>query len=158
MGNGAGSRGRIGLHNTQDLTCGLFFMAVALLGMWFGKDLPVGSPTRLGTGVFPRILCWGMLITGGIIFLKGLVTEGEKLGHIAWRPVILVSVAATAFALAIEPLGLVIAMLALIIAAAFAGHEFYPKEVIVYTIIQVVIGVALFVWGLGMPIKTFPWG
>ena len=99
-----------------------------------------------------------MLITGGIIFLKGLVTEGEKLGHIAWRPVILVSVAATAFALAIEPLGLVIAMLALIIAAAFAGHEFYPKEVIVYTIIQVVIGVGLFVWGLGMPIKTFPWG
>ena len=58
MGNGAGSRGRIGLHNTQDLTCGLFFMAVALLGMWFGKDLPVGSPTRLGTACF-RAFCAG---------------------------------------------------------------------------------------------------
>ena len=157
MSDGAGSRGKVGLRNTQDLVCGLFFVAVGLFGMWVGRDYPMGSPVRLGTGVFPRLLCWGMVITGGIIFVKGLLTEGEGMGQIAWRPVILISIAATAFALTIDPLGLVVAMLVMIIPAGFAGHEFYPKEFVVFTVLQVVIGVALFIWGLGMPIKVFPW-
>lgn len=157
MSDGAGSRGKVGLRNTQDLVCGLFFVAVGLFGMWVGRDYPMGSPVRLGTGVFPRLLCWGMVITGGIIFLKGLLTEGESMGRVAWRPVILISVAATAFALTIDPLGLVIAMLVMIIPAGFAGHEFYPKEFVIFAILLVVIGVALFIYGLGMPIKVFPW-
>ena len=157
MANGAGNRGGIGLRNTQDLACGAFFVAIGLLGFWFGKDLAMGTPSRLGTGVFPRILCWGMLITGGIILFKGLFSEGEKMGAIAWRPVLLISAAATAFALLIDPAGLVAAMLAMIVLAGFAGHEFYPKEYIIFSAILLVMGVAMFIWGLGMPIKTFPW-
>lgn len=158
MSDGAGSRGRIGLRNTQDLVCGIFFMAVGALGMWVGRDYPMGSPVRLGTGVFPRILCWGMLITGFAILLKGLFTAGEGMGKVAWRPVILISAAATAFALLIDPAGLVVAMLAMIVLSGFAGHEFYPKEFVVFSAILVLMGVAMFIWGLGMPIKTFPWG
>ncbi len=157
MSDGAGNRGGIGLRNTQDLVCGLFFMAIGALGMWVGRDYPMGSPVRLGTGVFPRILCWGMLITGFAILLKGLFTSGESMGKVAWRPVILISVAATAFALLIDRAGLVVAMLGMIIPAGFAGHEFYPKEFTIFSAILIVIGVALFIFGLGMPIKTFPW-
>jgi len=157
MAIGAGNRGGMGLRNTQDLVCGLFFIAVALIGFWFGRDLPMGTPTRLGTGVFPYLLCWGMLIIGAVIFLKGLFTAGEAFGRIAWRPVILIPLAATLFALTIDPLGLVVAMLVMIIPSGLAGHEFYPKEFTIFTVILVVIGVALFIWGLGMPIKTFPW-
>jgi len=158
MSDGAGNRGSFGLRNTQDLVCGAFFAIIGLLGLYYGRDFPMGTPTRLGTGVFPYILCWGMIVSGAVIFLKGLVTTGEGMGTVAWRPVILISVAATAFALAIDPLGLVVAMLVMIIPAGFAGHEFYPKEYVIFTVILVLIGVALFIWGLGMPIKTFPWG
>jgi len=157
MSDGAGNRGGIGLRNTQDLVCGLFFMAIGAFGMWIGRNYPMGSPVRLGTGVFPRILCWGMLITGFVILLKGLFTAGESMGKVAWRPVILISVAATAFALLIDRAGLVVAMLGMIIPAGFAGHEFYPKEFTIFSAILIVIGVALFIFGLGMPIKTFPW-
>ena len=162
MNNGAGNRGgsgsgKMGLGNTQDLVCGLFFIAIGVFGMWIGKDLPMGTPSRLGTGVFPRILCWGMVASGAIIFLKGLFSQGEKMGRVAWRPVILISAAATAFALLIDDYGLVAAMLAMIVLSGFAGHEFYPKEFIIFSVILVLMGVAMFIWGLGMPIKTFPW-
>ena len=43
------------------------------------------------------------------------------------------------------------------IPAGFAGHDFYPKEFTIFSAILVVLGVAMFIWGLGMPIKTFPW-
>lgn len=157
MANGAGNRGGIGLRNTQDLACGAFFVAIGLLGFWFGKDLAMGTPSRLGTGVFPRILCWGMLITGGAIFFKGLFSQGLPIGAIAWRPVILIGVAAIAFALLIDSAGLVVAMIAMIIPAGLAGHEFYLKEYTIFSVLLVVMGVAVFIWGLGMPVKTFPW-
>ena len=157
MSGSAGNRGKIGLRNLQDLLCGVFFIAIGLFGMWIGRNYPMGSPVRLGTGVFPYILCWGMVGSGVIIFFKGLFTQGQKMGRIAWRPVILVSAAATAFALLIDPAGLVVAMLAMIVLSGFAGHEFYPKEFIIFSAILVLMGVAMFIWGLGMPIKTFPW-
>ena len=157
MSVGKGSRGKLGLRNTQDLVCGLFFVAIGLVGLWVARDYPVGTPSRLGTGVFPRILCWGMVGSGGIIFIKSLFVEGHPLGHIAWRPVILISIAATAFALLIDPAGLVVAMIAMIIPAAFAGNDFYPKEFTIFSAILIVMGVTLFIWGLGMPIKAFPW-
>ncbi len=157
MSSGANGRGAVGLRNLQDLVCGGFFIIIGLLGLYYGKDLPMGTSSRLGTGVFPYILCWGMIGSGAIIFLKGLVTTGEKMGAIAWRPVLLISAAATAFALLIDPAGLVAAMLAMIVLSGFAGHEFYLKEFIIFSVILVLMGVAMFIWGLGMPIKTFPW-
>lgn len=157
MSDGAGNRGKIGLRNMQDLLCGMFFIAIGVLGLWIARDYPRGSAIRLGTGVFPVILCWGMIASGAVIFFKGLFTNGQKMGRFAWRPVILVGAAATAFALLIDPAGLVVAMLAMIVLAGFAGHEFYPKEFIIFSIILVLMGVMMFIWGLGMPIKTFPW-
>ena len=98
-----------------------------------------------------------MIVCGAIILIKGFITHGDPMGHIAWRPVILISVAATAFAFLIDTGGLVLAMLAMIIPSGLAGHEFYPKEFTIFTVLLVFIGVAMFIWGLGMPIKTFPW-
>lgn len=159
MNNGAGNRGggKFGLRSMQDIACGLFFIAIGAAGLWIGRDYPMGSPVRLGTGVFPAILCWGMIGSGAMILIKGFIVEGPPIGHIAWRPVILISAAATAFAVLIEPAGLVVAMLAMIVPSGFAGHEFYPKEFTIFTVILLVMGVAMFIWGLGMPIKTFPW-
>ena len=149
--------GRIRVRSMQDVLCGLFFMAVGVFGLWVGRDYPMGTAVRLGTGVFPVILCWGMVVSGVIILVRGLVVKGEPIGHIAWRPVILISAAATAFALLIDPAGLVVAMLALMVLSGFAGHEFHPKEYAIFTAIMIPVGVAMFVWGLGMPIKVFPW-
>lgn len=159
MTSGAGNRGglKFGLRSWQDIICGLFFMGIGVFGLWIARDYPMGTPVRLGTGVFPVILCWGMIGSGTIILLKGLLVEGEHIGAIAWRPVILISVAATAFALTIDPFGLVVAMIVMIVPAIFAGHEFYPKESIIFSAILVLMGVAMFIWGLGMPVKTFPW-
>ena len=145
------------LKSGQDLATGLLFAVVGGLGLWIGRDYPMGTPVRLGTGVFPMILCWCLLATGAIVIIKGLLSDGPRLTQWAWRPVIMISLATVAFALLIDRAGLVAAMLVSMTLAALGTHETRWREYIVFCVIMLAIGISLFIWGLGMPIRVLPW-
>lgn len=145
------------LKGPKDLLAGLMFMAIGALGLVVGWDYPKGSPVRLGTGVFPAILSWGLVIIGALVFVEGLLVRGPAMGKWAWRPVLLVGVAASLFAVLIEPAGLVISMVVLMGFGALAGDDHTWREFSIFTTIMVVMAVCIFIWGLGMPIKVFPW-
>ena len=146
-----------GIRSGQDLLCGLLFAAIGVGAMWVGRDLPLGTTVRLGTGAFPRLLCWGLIATGAVIFVKGLLTDGPRLTGWAWRPVLMVTAAAVAFGLLIEPAGLVVSMVVLMGLGAVGGDEHRWRELAFFMAIMLLLGVGIFIWGLGMPIKVFPW-
>ena len=79
---------RPGLRSGQDLLCGALFAAVGAGALWIGRNYPMGTPARLGSGVFPWLLSWGLIGVGAIIFVKGLLTDGKRLEGWAWRPVL----------------------------------------------------------------------
>jgi putative tricarboxylic transport membrane protein len=145
------------LKAPQDFYCGLLYIGVGVLGLWIGADYPRGTPVRLGTGVFPTILSWGLIIIGAIVLVQGLLTAGPPIGRIAWRPVILIALAATSFALLIETAGLIVAMLVMMILTRFAGDGHTTKEFAIFSVIMVLMALGIFVWGLEMPLKVFPW-
>ncbi len=145
------------MKGPQDLLCGLMFLGIGCLGLWVGRDYPMGSPVRLGTGVFPYILCWGLVIIGAIVFVKGLIVPGESMGRWAWRPVLLIGLAAAMFAVLIEPAGLIISMAVLMVLGALAGEGHTLRQFSLFSAILIVLAVAMFIFGLGMPIKVFPW-
>jgi hypothetical protein len=117
----------------------------------------MGSPVRLGTGVFPYILCWGLVIIGAIVFIKGLLVPGESMGRWYWRPVLLIGLASVLFGVLIEPAGLIISMIVLMGLGALAGDGHTLRQFSIFSAIMIVLAVAMFVYGLGMPIKVFPW-
>ena len=145
------------IRSGQDLATGLLFAAVGALGMWFGRDLPMGSPLRLGTGVFPYILCWCLIGTGALVVVKALLVEGPRLGRWAWRPVIMITLATLAFALLIDRAGLVVTMVVSMTLTALGTPETRWREFLVFVLIMLLVGVALFIWGLGMPVRVLPW-
>lgn len=157
MAGGSPQPGRGLLKAPQDFYCGLLYIGVGILGLWIGADYPRGTPVRLGTGVFPAILSWGLVVIGLIVLVQGLMTEGPPIGRIAWRPVILISLAATAFALLIETAGLIVAMVVMMVLARFAGDDHKTKEFTIFAVIMVLMALGIFVWGLEMPLKVFPW-
>ncbi len=157
MAGGSPQPGRGLLKAPQDFYCGLLYIGVGILGIWVGADYPRGTPVRLGTGVFPAILSWGLVVIGLIVMVQGLMTAGPPIGRIAWRPVILISLAATSFALLIETAGLIIAMVVMMILARFAGDDHSNKEFGIFAVIMVLMALGIFVWGLEMPLKVFPW-
>jgi hypothetical protein len=62
------------------------FVLVGIGGLWFGRDHPLGTSQRPGTGVLPLILCWCLISTGGLLWLKAALLEGPSLTGWAWRP------------------------------------------------------------------------
>lgn len=157
MAGGSPTSGSGLIRGPQDFYCGLMFIAVGILGVVVGWDYPRGTPVRLGTGVFPAILSWGLIIIGAIVLVQGLIASGPRMGTIAWRPVILIAVAASAFAGLIETAGLLTATLVMMIIAAFAGDDHKLKEFSIFGVIMLIMAWFLFIYILDMPIKVFPW-
>ncbi|MSP00436.1 MAG: tripartite tricarboxylate transporter TctB family protein [Acetobacteraceae bacterium] len=147
------------IKGSQDLTAGAMFVAIGLLAIVVGRDYPLGSWQRPGTGVLPMILAWCLVGIGGVITIKGLLIRGAGLldGVWAWRPVIMVTLAGLAFALLVNDGGLVVSMVVSMAICAAGTPETRWREFAIFSVIMVVIGVALFIKGLGMPIKVFPW-
>ena len=146
-----------GLRSGQDLLCGAMFAAVGAGALWVGRNYPMGTPVRLGSGVFPMLLSWGLIGIGAIIFIKGLLTDGPRLTGWAWRPVLLITLAAVSFALLIEPAGLVATMLVVMALGALAGDGHRLRELAVFMLVMIALAIGIFIWGLNMPIKVFPW-
>ncbi len=157
MADGAPASGGGPVKGPQDFYCGLMFIMVGILGVVVGWDYPRGTPVRLGTGVFPAILSWGLIVIGLIVTVQGLLTAGPGLGRVAWRPVILIPVAASAFAGLIETAGLMVATLVLMIIAALAGEDHKIKELSIFGVVMLFMAWFLFIFILDMPIKVFPW-
>ena len=146
----------------KNVLAGLMFIGVAVLGLWISRNYPIGTALRMGTGYVPRLLCWILLGLGAVIFLQGLFEAASDraptAGHAApaWRPVIFVTLSLVTFALALERLGLVIAIVLLIGIGALAARDLKPLETAVAALVLVVLSWAIFIVGLGLTIPVWP--
>lgn len=156
-GGGASAGGISGIKSGQDLLCGFLFILLGAIGLYVSRDYAMGSPVRLGTGVFPRILCYGLITCGVIVMIKAFLSDGERLTAWSMRPVILITLGTVLFSLLIDRAGLMISMVVLMICGALAGQGHKWVQTGVFMVIMLAIGYGLFIKGLGMPIKVFPW-
>lgn len=141
---------------TQDFATGLLFIAIGIATLWIGADYALGTAQRPGTGVLPRVLAWCLIVTGALLGLKAFLSESPPLTGWAWRPAIMISLGAIAFALLVDSLGLVVAMVVSMTVAALGTPETRWGEYIVFLLIMIGIGIVVFIKGLGMPIPIWP--
>ncbi len=144
------------IRNGQDFATGLFFIAVGLGASLIAADYPMGTAMRPDTGVLPKALAWLLVGTGLILAAKSLVVEGPRLTSFALRPAIMITLAAVAFALLVDRLGLVLTMLVSMTLAALGTPETRWREYALFAVFMVVLGVVVFLHGLGMPIPALP--
>jgi hypothetical protein len=140
----------------QDFATGLLFVAVGLGALWVGADYAMGTAQRPGTGVLPRILAWCLIGTGGLLLIKSVFTTGAPLSGWVWRPVLAVTGATVAFGFMVDDFGLVLSMIVSMSICALGTAETRWGEFAVFTLIMIVGSWAMFIWLLGMPIKTWP--
>jgi hypothetical protein len=101
----------------------------------------------MGEGYFPLLMCWILVGLGAIITTLGWIKAGESVAAIAWKPVGFVTAAVLGFALVLEWLGVVAAVIVAVLLANFAAEPMRARAVI-----------AIFVWGLGLPLRALPKG
>ncbi len=88
-------------------------------------------------------------ILSGVAILLLFATFGE-------RSLWVILFAVVIFGYLLKPLGLVIAIGALVYVSAWGGHEFKVREATIVFVVLAIFSVASFVHGLGLPMNVWP--
>lgn len=145
------------IKSQKDFWAGLMFIGFGALAIAVARDYPMGASTHMGPGYFPTYVGAIMIVIGAITTGSAYRVEGGDIGRWGWRPLLWLSAAFAAFGLLIEGAGFVLALLALIIASALAGRDTRPLELAVLIAVLITGSVALFIYGLELPYRLFPW-
>ena len=141
------------LRLSTDLATGILFIALGAFALAYGWRYAVGTTARMGPGYFPLLISTGLLLIGAILVARSLFTAGDVVGAVAWRPLVLVLAGVFAFGLLIDRAGLLAAGILLIVAARLADRDLRPVETTLLAIGLTAVTGAVFLHGLGLPIK-----
>jgi|EndMetStandDraft_3_1072993.scaffolds.fasta_scaffold733279_1 hypothetical protein len=133
---------------------------LAILGAtfcWYAvTHYDIGSVTNMGPGLFPASLGGILAALGAAQVLPALKRPGEW-PRFRFRPAFVIASAVAAFALVIEPFGLLPAVLAVVIVASFAESKLRPKAVALLALTMCLLSWAVFVLALGLSAPAFRW-
>jgi hypothetical protein len=144
------------IRDPQDFWAGMMFMAFGVAAIFFARSYAFGTSAKMGPGYFPTVLGGILIALGLITSLRGLAFAGPAVSRFNWKPLLLVLGSICLFAAALQSLGLVIAIFALIIVSALGGHEFKLKEVLILALCLTIGSVAIFIYGLQLQFPMFP--
>ena len=145
------------IKSPKDFWAGLMFIGFGAFALiWAQMNFQMGTAVRMGPGYFPTVLGGILAVLGVFILIESLAIEGPKVPHFYFRPLLFIVAANLAFAYLMKPLGLVLALVALVFVSAFGGHEYKFREVAILTVVMIVISVLVFVKALTLPFPIWP--
>lgn len=142
-----------------DFWSGVMFVVVGAAFAIGATQYSMGTSAKPGAGYFPLGLGVITAALGLAILFKALTIEtegGDRIGGIAWRPLIVIVGAITVFGLALPRLGMVVTVPVLIIMTSLAGDEFRWRGVLVNAAVLTFGSWVIFVWGLKLTIPMWP--
>ena len=146
----------IKIRSPKDFWAGLMFIGFGLFFLIGAAHYRLGSAARMGPGYFPSMLGGLLAVIGGIVFFRSLVNRGPAVAAIPLRLLLLITLSLVGFGYLLQPIGLVLALLLLIVLSARAGHEFRLREVLLLSFVLIVLSVVVFAKGLGLPFPLWP--
>lgn len=135
----------------RDFFAGLLYILTGGIAMFIARDYPFGSALRMGPGYFPTVLGGIMVAFGVAVLIMGIRNNEKIKGHWSIRALIVLPVATAVFGFIMEHAGFIPALAALVPVSAAAGREFKWVEVLLLTIALIILSLAIFIWGLGLP-------
>ena len=146
------------IKSSQDLWTGCVFMAFGGGTVALAQGYPLGSAARMGPAYFPTVLGALLAVIGLVMLVKSLGSaDGGNVERVNVWLLLRVLLAVAAFAVLLQPLGLVVTAVVVVVLAASAGHEFRLGEALINGLILALVSYALFVWGLNQTMPVWPW-
>jgi hypothetical protein len=133
----------------KDILAGGIFVVLGIAFAIAALTYDIGTPLRMGPGYVPLVL--GGLLTGlGLLVItKGFVAgEGDPIGNVDWRALILITAALLFFALTVRGLGVIGALFGASLLAALARRETPPREALVIATGLTALSVVIFIVAL----------
>ncbi len=141
---------------SKDLLTGVLLMAVALFFAAIASDYDVGSARRMGPGFFPLLLAGLLFVLGLVLAIQAALRGGPRPEGWSWRGLILIVTPPILFGVFIRDIGLVITLIVAVGLCAFASRKARGRPVLLLAGGLTLFCVAVFVFGLGLPLPL--WG
>ena len=140
----------------KDFWAGVMFVAFAAVTIVTASGYSMGRGGRMGPGYFPTMLGWSLAFIGAVLIVRALVVRGESVERIKLRPLLVLVACVLIFAAAIQPLGLVLSLLATTFLAAFATPEARWREAVALSLSLTALIALIFVFALRLPLSLWP--
>lgn len=143
------------VRNVQNVIGGCGLMAIGSFAAGYAiMTLPLGSLALAGPGLFPAAL-GGILFAIGVALLAlGLSQPGERMEPFDLRSFVLILSSILAFALLLQPLGMVPAVVVLTFLASRADSKLSMKATAILGLVLSVGSYLVFRVGLGLPVSA----
>lgn len=143
----------IRIRDRKNFACAALFVALSVILAASALSLPIGTASEMGPGYFPLVLA---LILGGLgvlLGIKSLCTDGVSVSNFERRGFVLVTLAIVTFGVSIRWLGFIPALLISVGLSTLASPRFRPATAILLTAVLLAFCWAVFVRGLGLPVR-----
>jgi hypothetical protein len=131
-------------------------------------DYEIGEAARMGPGYFPFMLGLLLVLLGALVTFNSFKSGppgGDKIGAIAWRPLVFILGANLLFgallvglpSLGIPAFGLIVAIYGLVIMAGYAREGAKLKESLILATILAIGSYLAFVKMLNLQFPVLPW-
>ncbi len=146
------------IRHPKDFWSGVMFMFFGLAAVWIGQEYPMGTAGRMGPAYFPVVLGGLLSLIGAIALVRSFIVRGEPLEKFAVKPLVLIILAVVLFGFLVRGAGMVVAVSVLVLVSACASQRFNLVHSLLLAAGAALFCVAVFVWGLGLPLPVFgPW-
>lgn len=148
------------IKSQQDFWSGLMFLVIGALFAWGAiANYSFGSSARPGPGYFPFGLGVILALLGAFILFEALTIEtedGEPVGDIAWKPLLVILSSVALFGLMLPLVGMFISLPVLVILSSWASQEFTWRGTLTSAVFLTVFSWLVFIKGLGLTIPLLP--
>jgi hypothetical protein len=144
------------VRNPKDFWSGLLFIAIGAAAILLASKYAIGSAARMGPGYFPRVLGILLIVLGAILALRAFKLDGPPLPRWKWRPTVVVLGSVVLFGAIVQPVGIALSTVILIVGASMASPEFRPRESLIAGVLLAALAVGVFVIGLKLQLPIWP--
>lgn len=116
----------------------------------------MGTSGKMGPGYFPIVLAFLLGALGLLLIGRAILTGDSEVDPIRLHPLLLMVIGVILFGVAIQPLGLVIALGIAIIFSAMAGRQSSVAEVGAMVVVLALFSVGIFHYVLLLPLPILP--
>ena len=155
------------IKSQKDFFAGLMFISIGMAFAIGAYSYGMGDGGRMGPGYFPRLLGILLAILGSVVLFKSLTVataDGEKVGSVAWKPLLCIIGANLIFGVCIgglpsiklPALGLMVGIYALTFIASIAAEQYKVKEVFLLATFLAILSYMAFIVLLKLQFPVWP--
>lgn len=143
------------IRSQKEFGSALLYGALGIAGFVIAGEYGFGTAGRMGPGYFPRVISGLLILVAFVSLLRSLQRDGDPIGPVNWKGLLLVTASVCLFGLLLTGAGLPLALIVLLLVSALASEYFaLSARALAALVALVAVCTLVFVEGLGVPMPA----